>query len=362
MNAARRTVMLALTAHGFGHAAQASPIVNRLRAQRPGIDLLVVTDIARSWLESWIDGPFELVPLATDPGIRMQGPLQVDAAATVAAYLDFDRESDALAARLRELILSQGVDLVLADVPWLPLRAAAETDVPGVALCSLNWVDILHGIAPHDNRLAPLLARMREAYEAARVFLQPAPAMPMPWLSRRQPIGHVSRTGSAQRERLREYLELAPGQHIAVLQFGGETGSAALHLPHRDDLLWLVAGRADIARDCLSANAVIDRLGMRFVDLVASIDLMLTKPGYSSFAEAATHGLPLLTVRRDDWPESPWLLDWARAHLPLREIDREQLARGDYAAELDWLLAAPRPAGLEPAGIPAAAAVLEGYL
>ena len=89
---------------------------------------------------------------------------------------------------------------------------------------------------------------------------------------------------------------------------------------------------------------------------------MLTKPGYSSFAEAATHGLPVLCVRRDDWPESPWLLRWARSVFPVRKITPDQLATGFYEAELEQLLEATRPARLAPVDIAEATSVIVDQL
>ena len=253
----RQTVI----AHGFGHAAQAAPVVNRLRAEHPGIDLLVVTDIARPWLETWFHGPFDLFPLATDPGIRMQGPLPVDVAATVAAYLAFDRETDTLTARPRQLMDEHRVRLVLADVPWLPLQAAADRGLPAIALCSLNRADILEALAPRERALADALSRVRAAYRPARGCLQPAAAMPMPWLPRGRRIGRIARTGRADRRALRAHLGVAPGQHLAVLQLGGEAGTAAFDVPQRDDLLRLVAGRNGVPAGCVAAGAVLERLG-----------------------------------------------------------------------------------------------------
>ena len=43
---------------------------------------------------------------------------------------------------------------------------------------------------------------------------------------------------------------------------------------------------------------------MNFADLLASSDALLCKPGYGSFVEAASCGVPVLYVARPDWPES----------------------------------------------------------
>ena len=50
------------------------------------------------------------------------------------------------------------------------------------------------------------------------------------------------------------------------------------------------------------------------LDLIRSCDVLLTKPGYGAFTEAACNGTSVLYVARDDWPEEPWLSRWLVAH------------------------------------------------
>jgi hypothetical protein len=254
------------------------------------------------------------------------------------------------------------VDLVVADVPWLPLAAARESGLGAAALCSLNWVDIVVPLVAHASGLERLFERMRRAYRDADVFIQPAPAMPMAWLPNRQPVGHIARVGRPAASRIRQHLGLPEGQRLGLLQFGGELGGVAVRLPEIPGLTWLQAGPNASGNRATATEAICQSLGLRFVDLLASMDLMLTKPGYGSFAEAVTHGVPLLSVNRKAWPEEPWLLDWAASRVALRKIDRDRLGRGDFTAEILALLAHPPTRGETPTGIDAAVSLLQGLL
>jgi hypothetical protein len=357
-----RTVMVAISAHGFGHAAQVAPVINRLRAMRPETRFVTVSDLPAERLADWIDAAFTHERLATDPGIRMRDPLSVDVEATAVAYRAFDRTSDALFDRLCSLVRQHEVDLVVADVPWLPLAAARASGRTAAALCSLNWVDIVVPLLGSASGLDGLFERMRDAYRAADLFIQPAPAMPMDWLANRRPVGHIARVGQPAADRIRQHLGLPAGQRLALVQFGGERGGIPLRLPETPGLTWLMAGQIDAQTQAAGAQAICAALGLRFVDLVASMDLMLTKPGYGSFAEAVTNGVPLLSVSREAWPEEPWLLAWARERVGLREIDRACLAKGDFAPQIDELLDLPRAGGLPPDGVDGAAALLADLL
>ena len=67
----------------------------------------------------------------------------------------------------------------------------------------------------------------------------------------------------------------------------------------------LTAARPDIV--------VFEELGVPLIDLVASSDAIVAKPGYGTFAEAIGAGTRLLYTDRPHWPETPYLTDWACA-------------------------------------------------
>jgi len=77
---------------------------------------------------------------------------------------------------------------------------------------------------------------------------------------------------------------------------------------------------------------------------LASVDAVITKPGYGTLVEAACSGVPILYVEREDWPETPWFAAWLATHARAAVLRREQLAGGDFIAALNRLWQAPPPA------------------
>ena len=55
-------LLVALTPHGFGHAAMTAPVVDELRRRLPQLRLTLQTAIPRTWLASRYREPFELIP------------------------------------------------------------------------------------------------------------------------------------------------------------------------------------------------------------------------------------------------------------------------------------------------------------
>mgnify|MGYP002477842593 CR=1 FL=1 len=105
----------------------------------------------------------------------------------------------------------------------------------------------------------------------------------------------------------------------------------------------------------------LDALGMRFIDVLASSDAVLTKPGYGTYAEAVCNGVPVLTIERKDWPETEFLNSWVAQHGQLEVITAEQFHSGEFARPLARLLDTPCSSALEPAGIAQAAALLADF-
>ena len=89
--------------------------------------------------------------------------------------------------------------------------------------------------------------------------------------------------------------------------------------------------------------------GLKFTDLLASVDAVITKPGYGTFVEAACSGIPILYVERKDWPETACLAAWLAAHARAEALDRDRLMSGDFIDALHRLWQAPASA-VPPAG------------
>ena len=60
------------------------------------------------------------------------------------------------------------------------------------------------------------------------------------------------------------------------------------------------------------------------------------------FVESAAAGIPLLYLRRDDWPEQEALIGWLQAEAVCAELSVAQFAAGDLQAVLQELWARPR--------------------
>jgi hypothetical protein len=353
-------LFLAVTAHGYGHLAQSAPVVEALLRRVPEVSVTLQGDIDPAFARRRLPAGFTQIHEATDVGLLMDGPLVTRWDESLEAYRAFDAEYHRRLERQMDLLRDLAPDLVLADVPWLPLDAAHRLGIPAVGLCSLIWHDILQKSPLRDRVPAGLLERMASVYGAADLFIRPAPSMHMDWLPNGVDVGPIAFQRPDRGAEIRARLGLPADRPLALLQFGGFAGFDPLHdWPEQEQVHWLVQDLGGRRRGDASAFA---EVGCNLLDLLGSFDLMLIKPGYGSIAEAACNGVPVLYVSRGDWPEEPVLTQWIRQQVPALEIPMPGLLAGCLSGPIAELLAAGRARPVEPSGIEAAAGLLEPYL
>lgn len=344
-----------ISSHGFGHLAQAAPVLNRLTELLPTLRLTVRCGLPEAILRQRIQVPFTHIAAASDFGYVMIDALRIDLAATAAAYrtahTDFSARVAAEAAFLHEL----AVDAVFADVSYLPLAGAAQAGIPAVALCSLNWADLYAHYFGTDGIHAEMLAAYRSA-----TFLRTTPAMPMPALADVIDIGPVATSGRQRRAELLQKLGSGNTARLVLVALGGiPTELPFATWPLLPDTHWLVPAAWRPARADVHA---IEACGLPFADLLRSVDAVITKPGYGTFTEAACNGTAVIYQRRDDWPEQDCLIDWLKINARCAEISPAELASGEIAAALERCRAADIPSRPEPTGIDHAATHLASLL
>lgn len=352
-------LLAAITAHGYGHLAQSAAVINALRSRAPDVKLTLYTHIPHALLRARIEGDFTLLDQAPDVGLPMHDALTVNIDDAARAYHRFHAHWQDDVAQETERLRALAPDLVFANVPYRVLTAARRAGIPTVALCSLNWADIYRHFCGTRPEAAQIVDEITAAYRDADLFLRPAPSMPMPSLHNTRAIGPLARLGRPRREDLAARIGASPRERYVLVSLGGIPMRLDVRRwPRLPGFKWIMPTDTHADRDDMIA---FEDLKFSFVDVLASVDVLLTKPGYGSFAEAACHGVRVLYVPRVDWPEEPYLVRWLAEHGRCRVITQSQLEDGHFAEELELLLAMDMPQPPAPTGADEAAQILLHY-
>lgn len=345
-------LVVSISGHGFGHAAQTAPVLNLLHKHEPNLRFTVRSNVPLAHLRARIHAPFTHLPGEGDIGMLMSSALDVRIEESRAAYRAFHADWGVRVADEADLLRELGADMVLSNVGYLALAGAQLAGIPNAALCSLNWSDIYRHYLGDDA----IAAQIHGCYANADAFLRATPGMAMgdPSTTLRTglpnliPVLPIAATGTNRRAELDLHLKLSAGEKLVLVSLGGIASRLPIeHWPRIEGVRWLVqqswqAGHPDAI--------ILESLPMSFGDLLASSDALICKPGYGSFVEAASCAVPVLYASRADWPESPALIAWLQQHGLCREVARKVLEQGSIAEVLEDIWSAPRPKPVIPLG------------
>lgn len=333
MYAHQKHLVVTISSHGYGHAAMTAPLINRLQALHPEIKITLRTTVPLAFIKSKFNGPFEYLPQRCDFGMIMNSAFEVDSHATLHAYRELHGDWQARIEAERQSVAALGADMMISNIAYLPLIAARQLGIPAIAISCLNWADIFAHFFPHEQTIHQ---QMVGAYRSANAFIRTEPAMPMSDFTTAT-VAPLATMGNNRRQQLLAALRLAPEMRLILVSMGGIKTELNAHCwPVLDNVHYIAAnvvetaGRSDIT--------LIDDLGIGYNDVLCSCHLLLTKPGYGSFTEAAGNGIPVLYVCRDEWPEQPFLTTWLQRHVACREITLEAFQHGDFSQPLQQLL------------------------
>ena len=342
-----------ISSHGLGHLAISAPVLNALAKISPNLRLTVRSGIPPLKLHQRIKVPFDLIEAASDFGYVMIDATRINLAASADAYrLTHDNWLARVAAEA-DFLTRLKPDLVLTNVSYLPLAAAAQAGIPAFSLCSLNWADLFGHFFGEQPWAAKIHAEILAAYHSARGFLRVTPSMAMPDLGNLQPIGPIAALGQKRELGLR-------GEQAVLVALGGIAHRLPVeNWPRLQGVRWLVPAEWNCQHpDALS----IESFDFSFTDLLCSVAAVITKPGYGTFTEAACNGTPVIYQRREDWPEQDSLIEWLHANCACREVAAHILQTGQLAAELAQLSQQPSPQIPSASGSEQAARYLQAAL
>ena len=342
-----QTVVVDVSSHGFGHVGQIAPVLEGLVSTFPSIHVVIRSAHPGYVVREFVECAVKLDEPPPEAMLVSQDPTTIDTAATVAAYRDLHRKWDEHLDRATARLAGLAAQALVADVPYLSLAAAKRLGIPSIAIGSLNWLDLYRTYcAPAQND--PIIRAMKDAYQSAKVFLQPQPHMLMSDLRNQRSIGPIARTGRRRASDLHKLLGLTRKERVVLVTFGGIRSQQPLRLPSISGVHWLVGSNQAVLADRATH---VCQINMKFIDQLASCDAVVTKVGYCTFVEAACNGVGLVSANRTDWPESAGLIAWAQENASFALVEAGIESERGLRIALSAVLDVPRKMPVTPLGI-----------
>jgi hypothetical protein len=353
-----QAIVFYISSHGFGHASRAIEVINAILARRPETRIGVRTAAPRWLFDLTVKGKVTFSTLETDTGVVQVDALTLDEADSIRRAASFHSDLVTRAASETRALRELGAGLIVGDIPPLAFSVGAAAGIPSIGLGNFTW-DWIYADYPRV-RLAPsLLPAIRGAYAKASMALR----LPM-WggfesFSNVKDIPFIARHSGRTREDVCKLLKIPADKPIVLSSFGG------YGLPGLDtDLLAkfkkytviTTASNVPMSRArketplserkgsfvSINEEAMYDA-GVRYEDLVAAAEAVVTKPGYGIIAEAIANDAAILYTSRGHFPEYDVLVEEMPKYVRSASFSHDDLFNGKWETHLDKLLAHAKP-------------------
>lgn len=349
-----QAIVFYISGHGYGHASRMIEVINALLARRPETRIGVRTAAPRWLFDLTVKGRINFSNLEADTGVMQIDSLTLDEADSVRRAAAFHADLVTRAASETRVLREIDAGLVVGDIPPLAFSVAASAGVPSVGIANFTW-DWIYGDYPR-TRLAPtLLPAMRSAYAKAYLGLRLPMSGGFQTFGNVKDIPFIARHATKSREQVCAALNLPTNKPIVLVSFGGY-GLSSLDTDALAKLKKYTAVTTTNVPLGRKKDAATERKGsfisldeesiydakVRYEDIVAAADAVVTKPGYGIIAECAANDTAILYTSRGHFIEYDVLVKEMPKYVRAAFIGHEELFAGKWESHLDKLLAQPK--------------------
>ena len=337
MSPKNNTIAYYISAHGYGHGVRSCDIIRALNRLYPHLTVDVICSLPPEFLFNRIGRDRNRIRRDSfDIGMVQKDSIQVDVPATLNRIERlYDRCEDLIAQEVSYLN-EKNISLVVADIPALPLEAAADAGIARMAIGNFGWDWIYSGFVKQDPRWKPIVEHIHNSYAKTDLLLRLPFSEEMHAFPEVEDIPLVASPGISRRKEMADLFNCDADRKWILISFTSLNWSEeALDSVERikdyefftvHPLVWQ---RRNIH--------VLQREQAPFSDIVSSVDAVLSKPGFGILSECVVNRKPLIYADRSDFKEYFILEAAIRKYLKHIHIPMDLLYRGDLIRSLDGL-------------------------
>ncbi len=357
MSSGAGTIVFYISGHGFGHASREAEVINQLEPvlrASGSRSTIVVRTAADPWLlDRTLRVPVERMPAVVDTGIAQLDSLHLDEEATFRAAREFYGAFETRAREEADLLRALEARLIVSDIAPLGFEAAHRATIPSLGIGNFTWDWIYEGYPDHAPRAGMVISTIRVASRKATRALRLPLHGGFETFPVVEDIPFIARHAARGRDDVRRLLGI-PLDKPAVLASFGAYGVSELSASPPDclpDWSVVVSDRTLHARAARTGTAGLVHVhedglyeqGLRYEDLVAAVDVVLTKPGYGIVSECVANGTAMVYTSRGRFAEYDVFVRDMPMYLRCAFLSQDDLTAGRWRAALDAALSQPTP-------------------
>ena len=327
-----------ITAHGYGHGTRSCDVLRALHRLKPEQPVIVTTDLQRDFLNSRLSGCDNLTfrEGAFDVGLIQKDSIQSDLFQTLEKLEALYTREAELIEQEQRFIAENDVAVVVADIPAIPLAAAQRAGVPNIAIGNFSWDWIYADYTKDNPRWAFFVEKFRAVYAKTDLLLRLPFAPPMEQFPRHKDIPLLASPGRAQRKKLATLCGADANKSWVLLSFTSLNldFQALEKIRRHTEYEFFCVQPMEFPGSCIHS---IDRHQVGFADILASCDIVISKPGFGLVSECIVNNKPLIYSDRGNFAEYPYLVEGIEKYLRNVHLPSDQLYAGDFFQALDLI-------------------------
>lgn len=344
--AKKNVIAYYISAHGYGHGVRSCDIIRAINLTCPHLAVDIVCILPPEFLSNRIGSVRNSIRKNSfDIGMVQKDSIRVDVAATLASLEKLYSQREELIEREVRYLEQRNVAVVICDIPDLPLEAAAIAGIPRMAVGNFGWDWIYSNFIRQDPRWKGIVERIREAYGKTDLLLRLPFSDAMGAFPVIEDIPLVASPGKSRRNAIAGLTCCDKSKRWILLSFTSlDWSEEALDRIEKitDYEFFTVCPLAWKRRNIHALR----REQVTFSDIVASVDAVVSKPGFGIMSDCVVNRRPLIYAERSDFSEFAVLEAAIRRHLKYIHIPAEELYRGDLLPSIDGIW--DRPEAIEP--------------
>ncbi len=339
-----------VSSHGYGHGVRSCSIIRAINELFPEVNVRIVSRLASSFLTSHLASERNSIRAESfDVGMTQIDSIRVDVDSTLEKVRQLYAQRERLVQRESAFLRQEGIQLIVADVPAIPLEAAAMNSIPRLAVGNFGWDWIYSEFIPRNSAWKSIVGIIREEYAKADLLLRLPFCEKMSAFSRIEDIPLVASPGESKRAEIAELSRCEAARKWILLSFTTLewTEEALANVERLADYEFFTVRPLEWQRRNIHA---LDAGQISFSDVLASMDAVITKPGFGIVSDCIVNRKPLIYADRSDFLEYAVLEEGIRKYLRHLHIPTQDLYRGDLNTSLDKIWDMPEPAETLPWG------------
>ncbi|TNE72651.1 hypothetical protein EP331_06525 [bacterium] len=339
-----------ISAHGFGHAARSTAIMEALYERHKDIEFLIVSEIPE-WFFEQNDLPLTFFKTKTDVGLIQKDAFFEDIPATLEHLNAFYFNVHSRFHYWDETILAFKPDFIVSDICPAALHYADSRHIPSVLIENFTWNWLYEFYADYFDDFAPINDYLESCWKKAHLHFRMEPVCGET-KSPAQLINPVSRKPrwlinhkdeEISKIQLQKELQLDASKKTILLTMGGVPMQFNFYdeLKKYSHIQFIIPGAHERIYFEDNIRVLTHHSSFYHPDLVAISDAVIAKVGYSTIAEVHNAQKRLGFVPRDHFRETEPLVSFVKRQMSGLTIHHKDLSSGKWLTQLDELLHMP---------------------